>query len=168
MKAYIASPLGFSEAGRNFYQNEFLRRISCELGYDVLDPWKLTPSDLIASASALRFGVRQRNRWRVVNQSIGLTNQCAIEQCDILIAILDGTDVDSGTASEIGYAAAKGKKIEAYRGDFRLSADNCGSTVNLQVEHFIRMGGGQIASSLDELVVRLLERFGPQSIQPYP
>ena len=42
------------------------------------------------------------------------------------MAVLDGTDVDSGTAAEIGYAFARGKLIVGYRGDFRLSADNEG------------------------------------------
>ena len=65
-----------------------------------------------------------------------------------MFAVLDGTDVDSGTAAEIGYAFARGKKILGYRGDFRLSADNEGATVNLQVEYFIRESGGDIVTAL--------------------
>ncbi|MEH2513475.1 nucleoside 2-deoxyribosyltransferase [Nitrobacteraceae bacterium AZCC 1564] len=64
---------------------------------------------------------------------------------------LDGVDVDSGTAAEIGYGFARGKRIIGYRGDFRLSADNEGSIVNLQVEYFIRASGGTIISTIDEL-----------------
>ena len=52
------------------------------------------------------------------------------------------------TAAEIGYALAKGKPIVGYRGDFRLSADNEGSIVNLQVEYFIRQSGGDIIAAL--------------------
>jgi nucleoside 2-deoxyribosyltransferase len=63
--------------------------------------------------------------------------------------------VDSGTASEIGYACAKGKPILGYRGDFRLSADNEGSMVNLQVEHFIRQSGGDIVTSLADALAKL-------------
>ena len=40
------------------------------------------------------------------------------EASDVANAVLDGTDVDSGTASEIGYAFAKGKAIVGYRGVF--------------------------------------------------
>jgi nucleoside 2-deoxyribosyltransferase len=65
--------------------------------------------------------------------------------------VLDGTDVDSGTAAEIGYAFAKGKPILGYRGDFRLAADNEGGVVNLQVEYFIRASGGDIITKLDGL-----------------
>jgi len=80
----------------------------------------------------------------------GLNSQ-AIEACDAVVAVLDGPDVDSGTAAEIGYAHARGKMIIGYRGDFRLAADNIGSTVNLQVEYFIKASGGAIASSLADL-----------------
>ena len=66
----------------------------------------------------------------------------------MVLAVLDGTDVDSGTAAEIGYAFAKGRPILGYRGDFRLSADNEGSTVNLQVEYFITASGGTIFTSV--------------------
>jgi nucleoside 2-deoxyribosyltransferase len=72
-----------------------------------------------------------------------------------MIAILDGPDVDSGTAAEIGYAFARGKLIVGYRGDFRLSADNEGSIVNLQVEYFIRESGGAIVSRYEDLGPRL-------------
>ena len=76
--------------------------------------------------------------------------------------MLDGTDVDSGTAAEIGYAFAKGKRIVGYRGDFRLSADNEGSLVNLQVEYFIHASGGRIVSSIKQLAPALQRAF-PQS-----
>ena len=65
--------------------------------------------------------------------------------------MLDGVDVDSGTAAEIGYAFARGKLIVGYRGDFRLSADNEGGTVNLQVEYFIRESGGTIVTRYEDL-----------------
>jgi nucleoside 2-deoxyribosyltransferase len=73
----------------------------------------------------------------------------------VVFAILDGVDVDSGTAAEIGYAFAKGKPILGYRGDFRLSADNEGSIVNLQVEYFIRQSGGDIVTNVADALVRL-------------
>ena len=45
-KIYIASPLGFSEVGRDFMYARIIPAIE-ELGYSVLDPWKLTPEELI-------------------------------------------------------------------------------------------------------------------------
>ncbi len=60
-------------------------------------------------------------------------------------------DVNSYAAAEIGYVITCGKTILGYRGDFPLSADNEGSTVNPQVEYFIRKSGGQIKSKISEL-----------------
>jgi len=65
--------------------------------------------------------------------------------------VLDGPDVDSGTAAEIGYAFARGKLIVGYRGDSRVSADNEGGVVNLQVEFFIRASGGTIVDRYEDL-----------------
>ena len=92
----------------------------------------------------------RREAWRRLNHEMGATNRAAIDVATAL-AVLDGVDVDSGTAAEIGYAFARGKLIVGYRGDFRLSADNEGSTVNLQVEYFIRESGGTIVERYEDL-----------------
>ncbi len=46
-----------------------------------------------------------------------------IEKCDLVIAILDGADADSGTSVEIGYAYAMKKPVVGVRTDFRISED---------------------------------------------
>jgi nucleoside 2-deoxyribosyltransferase len=86
---------------------------------------------------------------------MGGANRAAIDAARGVVAVLDGADVDSGTAAEIGYAFARGKLIVGYRGDFRLSADNEGSTVNLQVEYFIRESGGTIVDRYEDLEASL-------------
>ena len=101
------------------------------------------------------YGPAKRDAWRSLDIEIGRNNQLAIDKSDIVFAILDGVDVDSGTAAEIGYACAKGKPILGYRGDFRLSADNEGAMVNLQVEYFIRASGGDILTSLAAALAKL-------------
>jgi len=45
----------------------------------------------------------------------------AIDKADIVLCLLDGPDVDSGTALEIGYAFARRKPIIGVRSDFRNS-----------------------------------------------
>jgi len=51
--------------------------------------------------------------------------QCIIHihKSDVVVAILDGSDVDSGTAVEIGYAGGKNIPIVGVRTDFRTSSD---------------------------------------------
>lgn len=158
MRVYLAGPLGFSEAGRAFHNTEIAAALAT-LKYEILDPWQLAPASRIAETSEMPYGEPKRAAWEALNPEIGGINAAAIKACDLVFAVLDGTDVDSGTASEIGYAFALGKKILGYRGDFRLSADNEGSVVNLQVEYFIRKSGGEIIKKIAELP-EALRRLG--------
>jgi len=154
MRIYLAGPLGFSEAGRAFHEGVIKPRIEA-LGHVVLDPWRLNDPVEIAAVASLSYGPEKRDRWRELNTTIGRTNTEAIDACDIVFAVLDGTDVDSGTAAEIGYAYARGKQILGYRNDFRLAADNDGATVNLQVEYFILRSGGLIISTAADIEAAL-------------
>jgi len=156
MRAYLAGPFGFSEAGRH-YQDTVLTPALGDAGVDVVDPWKLADAERIAAVAAMAPGPGRMAAWRELNEDIGRTNARAIDSCEAVIAVLDGVDVDSGTAAEIGYAFAKGKRILGYRGDFRLSSDNEGARVNLQVEYFIHASGGAIAASLEELLKAMAE-----------
>ncbi|MDQ3540451.1 MAG: nucleoside 2-deoxyribosyltransferase, partial [Chloroflexota bacterium] len=114
--------------------------------------------------------VSERNqKLAEINQQIGHLNREAIDTCDALFAVLDGVDVDSGTASEIGYAFARGKICYGLRTDFRLAGDNHGAIVNLQVEYFIRESGGDIVTSADRLIERARHfGSGQRDAQPAP
>jgi nucleoside 2-deoxyribosyltransferase len=149
-RIYLAGPLGFSKAGRHFHTAVLVPLVR-GLGFEVLDPWALTESARLDAVRTMPEGSARRNAWRRLNHEMGAGNRAAIDAADALIAVLDGPDVDSGTAAEIGYAFARGKPIVGYRGDFRLSADNEGGAVNLQVEYFIRESGGTIVDRYEDL-----------------
>lgn len=150
-KIYIASPFGFAESTMDFYKSKIIPAVaSC--GVEVLDPWTLPPSPPSLNAPV--------EEWRDFCEAKGAANLLAIDDSDGVFAVLDGVDVDSGTASEIGYAFAKGKRIMGYRNDFRRAGDTIASVVNLQVEFFIRKSGGdiiQIFDSIDAAVAKLLD-----------
>lgn len=150
-KVYLASPLGFTEIGRKYYYEHLIPFLE-KRGFSVLDPWTSTPANKIRQVQGMEYGKKKRDAWKQLNSEIGDNNRNAIDQCDCILAVLDGTDVDSGVAAEIGYGFGAGKKIIGYRGDFRLSADNEGATVNLQVEYFIEKSGGRIADNIDDAV----------------
>lgn len=153
-RIYLAGPLGFSEMGRGGQAD--LVRLLTDLGCDVIDPFALAPADEIEQIMRLPSLDAQREAWRDLNRRIGEANRNAIDSCDAILAVLDGQDVDSGTAAEIGYAFAREKRIIGYRGDFRLAADNVGSIVNLQVEYFILASGGTIVTTRSEITGALV------------
>ncbi len=142
--AYIASPLGFTESGI-----PFLRSLKKKLSkfFTVVDPWEYIFSKDISS-------IRIENEMLTMNQliSIGKGNEEKIRSADVVIAVLDGPQVDDGTASEIGFAYGIGKRVYGYRGDLRKSGESCATVVNLQVQAFIIASGGHIFESLGDML----------------
>ncbi len=54
-----------------------------------------------------------------------------LEQACLVLVILDGTDADSGSCFEMGYAYAKGLPIVGLRTDFRGSGEHMGLNLML-------------------------------------
>jgi nucleoside 2-deoxyribosyltransferase len=52
-------------------------------------------------------------------------NLYGLNMADSVVACLDGSDVDSGTAWEVGYAYAQRKTVFGLRTDFRASERGC-------------------------------------------
>lgn len=147
-RCYVASPLGFSEAGRQYLRDVYLPRLARVV--TVVDPWALTTQEEVAAAAA-------RGEQRAMALEIGRRNSAAIRSCTLLAAYLEGQEPDAGTVAEVGYAAALGLTCFGLRTDFR-EAGEAGVVVNLQVESFIVESGGTICTSLDDLVAALLPR----------
>jgi len=59
------------------------------------------------------------------NKNAEIFQDCinAIDHADIMVAILEGADADSGTSVELGYAYSKGKAILGIRTDYRISEE---------------------------------------------
>lgn len=152
MKVFIASPLGFAESTRPFIPR--LCQTLEQMGYDPINPWSAS-HDLereLIRADAIPDQAERRNELNRISLKIAERNALLLESCESVLAVLDGVDVDSGTASEIGYAFGLGSKvINGYRGDFRRSGENDGVCVNLQVQYWIEKSGGRIAESLADI-----------------
>jgi len=146
-RCYLASPLGFSEAGRAYYAERYVPALAAHV--EPVDPWALSLPDEFAAA-------REAGREHAFAIEVGERNAAAIGGARLLIAQLDGQEVDAGTAAEVGYAAALGLPCLGVRSDLRSSGEP-GMRVNLQLEAFVVLSGGFIASSLGELVGRLAE-----------
>jgi len=118
---YVAGPL-FSEAERRFL----------ELMVDTL----AKSSNLDAKAD---FFLPHRDGGELgkgaKRKEIFELDISKVDSAEIVVALLDGQDVDSGTCIELGYAYAKGKKIFGLLTDFRAyhSADPEPHRPNLMV-----------------------------------
>ncbi len=82
-------------------------------------------------------------------------NVRALEGCDILVAILEGPQVDDGTAWEIGYHWSRGRTALGIRTDFRRAGEFEGSRVNAMIE-----GSCPIFGSLEGLLAELERLLG--------
>jgi nucleoside 2-deoxyribosyltransferase len=152
VKVYVASPLGFAESTRLF-MNERLLPALRKTGVEIEDPWE-APSQIqeeISKAKEIQNLIERRAAWEEITQKLGGRNAELIRKSQGIVAVLDGVDVDSGTAAEIGYGTALGKWVIGYRGDFRRTGEDQTSEVNLQVEYFIFKNGGRVVHSLDQL-----------------
>lgn len=158
LNIYLASPYGFTDAGREFMNNKMIPNIQNDK-FEILNPWNVLDSisQRVKKINLLCDIEEQKQSFKILNQEVALANEKMLKRAEVVVAILDGSDVDSGVASEIGYAYALGKKIIGYRSDFRLSGDDLGAIVNIQVEYFINESGGSIVTNLSQLCKSLLQ-----------
>ena len=138
MKIYQAGPL-FSEAEQQWHR-QFGQDLQ-QAGFEVLWPFDLSTQEEIAS-----WGTDAPRR--IMEQ-----DRLALESCDVVVALLDGAQVDDGTAWEIGYAFARGIPVIGVRTDFRQGGDTAHSCVNAMIEGSCV----RIAASRDEAVAVLRE-----------
>lgn len=127
-RVYLAAPL-FSAAERRF--NEHLR--------DLLE--KHLFSVFLPQEAGEDSGHRDEESQKRI------FSQCCeeISRSDLVVAVIDGADADSGTSFEMGYAFAKGIPVISLRTDFRRAGIH--ECVNLMLEQSSR-----VVRSEEELV----------------
>ena len=145
MKLYLAGPL-FTEAEQNWLKA--LQRELEALGYAVLWPYELFDQEEVntwgeATARKLMEGCRD-----------------ALLSCDMVVALLDGTQVDDGTAWEIGYACARGLPVVGIRTDARYGGETRDGKVNAMIAGSCHA----LCGSRKELVDTLLRNFPPRRL----
>jgi nucleoside 2-deoxyribosyltransferase len=118
---YVAGPL-FSQAEREFLE----KMVDCLAEVAHLDPIK---NFFLPHRDGGELG-KGPTRTQIFNLD---TN--TLKQADLVVALLDGPDVDSGTCVELGIAYSLGKKIFGIMTDFRsyLTSDREPQRPNLMV-----------------------------------
>ena len=137
---YLAGPL-FSHADQAWHRST-KARIQAEAGHTVVWPFELFDQAEIAA-------------WGD-DAPLRVMEQCrdALAGCSLVVALLDGAQVDDGTAWEIGYAHARGIPVIGVRTDFRSSGDVPGALVNAMVHASCEV----IVRSADQLLEVLKAR----------
>jgi len=145
---YLASPLGFSHELKP-YLERIKARLS-RLGYEIFDPWAQSFSKAIREASAIADHDERVAALAHLTHQIGVANENGIRESDILLAVLDGPEVDSGCAAELGFAFGIGKRCYGLRTDWRDTGE-FGLPMNLQVLHFIKATGGKLFRRIEDI-----------------
>jgi nucleoside 2-deoxyribosyltransferase len=155
-RCYVASPLGFTEGGRDYYARVYLPALAAVV--EPVDPWTLTAADEFAAAAAGGAAAQ-----RALALEVGRRNAEAIRSCSLLAAYLEGQEPDAGTIAEVGYACGLGLPCFGLRSDSRQAGEP-GVALNLQVESLIVASGGEIVGSLAALVAALGSVSSPASL----
>lgn len=129
-KAYIAGPL-FDEGER--WWIETVEQLVAKVGFDTFLPHRDNPPKTADNVAEIFANDRQ-----------------GIDQCNLIVANLNGITTDDGTAWELGYAFAKGKYAIGLHTDWRSRFPD--EVVNLMIECSLDL----LVHSLDELETSLL------------
>lgn len=128
---YWAAPL-FTQAEQTF--NQTMAKQLEQAGYSVFLP--------------------QRECAAVEGEQIYRTCLSGLHSSNIVVAILDGADADSGTCWECGYAVSQGIPIIAVRTDFRESGDTGGFNAMLYYS------ATQVIQESEALLEAIMEAIG--------
>lgn len=135
-KVYVAGPLF------NTHERLYLETITARLealGYECFLPHR----DVGLVGDMTQFSNRQR---------IFRGDMQALDDCELVVALLTGADHDSGTCGELGYAYAQGKPCIGITDDLRglnnLIWGLCDE-------------GAQLVADIDSLMALLQQKFPP-------
>lgn len=144
---YLAGPL-FTEAERAWHSQTkaLLLQSAAQQGMALEVIW---PYELITSEEIATLGSAAR-------QEIFRRCKDGLDNAHIVVALLDGTQVDDGTAWEIGYFFSRksaGQTIIGIRTDFRKAGESATAIVNAMIE----MACDRIVHDRDDLVGVVLQ-----------
>jgi nucleoside 2-deoxyribosyltransferase len=145
-RIYFAGPL-FTQGEREW--NAAIAGRLRSLGHTVFLPQE-KGTEIVTSTGGLTAGERRE----LFEFAIG-----AIRDCDVVVAVLDGPDADSGTCFECGYAFASHRPVIGLRTDFRFGGDAREAGVNLMLSEscaqLIWMGDDALADDNALVAARL-------------
>lgn len=108
LNIYLSAPV-FTQV-----QRQWNRQLARDLEGAIKDAAVILPQDFMFAG---KYNDKQ-NFPDIFRQCVA-----AMDEADVVLAVLDGPDVDSGVSFEIGYAFAMDKRILGVRTDFRQNQE---------------------------------------------
>jgi nucleoside 2-deoxyribosyltransferase len=159
---YLGSPCGFSPLERDHvYYGKIVPVLADE--FDLFDPWSTIDPERWEVVVAMEPGPERFKAFDEINREVGTANIIALKRVKGIVVVLNGAQVDDGTAGELGFASALQKPILGFRDDFRKVGDNEAAMINIQLEAFIRYSNGLMVSTLPDLKEAARKLFLPES-----
>jgi nucleoside 2-deoxyribosyltransferase len=146
-RIYVAGPL-FSLHERR-YLEELVEVVSERLGVD-------EAIFFLPHRDAGDVGTATGSRPNVFHRDIS-----ALDESEVVIALLDGPEVDAGTAAEVGYAFAKNKRVFGVLTDWRywkVNESGAGKPINNMIWGICKEGISIYKSFDDSRLIRDLKR----------
>ena len=151
MKIYLAAPV-FSQ-----FQRQYNRGLAARLR-------ELIPRGEVTLPQDFRAAGAKFNDRRHLKK---LYDRCmeGIRTADVVVALLDGADADSGVAFEVGYARALGKPVLGVRTDYRQLAEK---GLNLMLAQgcsdvLCHFSFNEKLDDLAAMIVQRIEKIAPPS-----
>jgi nucleoside 2-deoxyribosyltransferase len=142
---YVASPLGYTLAGRIFSRRTLVPALLAN-DLAVRDPWQDDEPRLDAAVTGLDGVTGHASADR--GSALAARNAEWLRDADVVLAILDGPAPDPGVAVEVGVASALGIPVIGWRSDVRGG----GHVVPAALRHAIEASGGSLHASLGDAV----------------
>jgi len=161
---YLANSLGFSETQElslKYLVSQVKGLASEDVKLNLIEPFARAKPELdINYLQNLPSYLEREFYLNSFNQTIGRLNIEGLEECDAVLAILDGDDI--GVASEVGYFVGYHKNtrpVFALRTDLR-GGENIATPTNLQVEAFVKATNKPIYTSINSWLDAIGEWLG--------
>jgi nucleoside 2-deoxyribosyltransferase len=85
----------------------------------------------------------------------------ALDACGCVVALLDGAQIDDGTAWEIGYAYSRGIPVYGIRTDCRIAGETRFNRMNSMIEGCLR---GLVKSAQEAIVLLQRDKAGSKIV----
>ncbi len=156
MIVFLTDPTGLSDEATGFYKTMVIEEMM-HAHYRMEAGWAITPPSFVMYDSDPRQ-MRWHDTWLLLSQAIQDQAFAAIEASDVILVMMEGTQVMGAAAAAMGYGHALGKPILIYKYICERVVGKAFASVGVLAEHISNASGGGVLTSVDELLAELTKQ----------